>query len=167
MEKTLVIKGCSGCLISGVSGSRLPWLILAWFARLFWHFVDPTYVGGHLRAISHSNGRSPHTHLRVITRVQWQGGWDIFIKSWGKHSVLEVLLAFRWGESLHCFVYLSVPRLTPREKLSSAQEALSTQKDDYTTQDYLCLPLTLPSMLSPRGLGSAKALREPKYAITP
>lgn len=53
---------------------------------------------------------------------------------------MEVLLTFQWGES--SFVDLSVPWLTPGENLSPGQEAQSTQKEDYTTQDYLQLPLT-------------------------
>lgn len=69
----------------------------------------------------------------------------------GESSVLKVPLAFQWGESLSSFVYLSVPQLTPGENLSSGQEAQSTQKDDYRTQDYLCLPLTCRSISAPGG----------------
>lgn len=75
----------------------------------------------------------------------------------GQSSVLEVLLAFQWGESFSSFVYLSVPQRIPRETLSSGQEAQRTQKDDYTAQDYLCLPLIFPSMVFP-GDGAALAL---------
>ena len=69
----------------------------------------------------------------------------------GESSVLKVPLAFQWAESLSSFVYLSVPQLTPGENLSSGQEAQSTQKDDYRTQDYLCLPITCRSLSAPGG----------------
>lgn len=63
-----------------------------------------------------------------------------------KNTVLEVLLAFQFFS----FVYLSAPQITPRENVSAGQEAQSTQKDDYAGLNYLCLPLTHLSVLSPR-----------------
>ena len=155
MEKTLVTKACLGCSLLGTRGDRPPPAAVnpGMICLAVLTFCSPNVCARTPeRSLSYSGGLSfPHTHLGELLQGCDDGKAGTCSSEVGESSVLEGLLAFQRGESLSSFVYLSVPQLTPGEKLRSGQEAQSTQKDDYTTQVYLCLPLTCPSVSSPGG----------------
>lgn len=114
-------------------------------------FCSPNICGRTLKEVSSSGGlSSPPTHFGEPS--PGDGGKFGRIHQEGRRKqCLESAFSFPVGRVTFKLCLSLRASANPRENLSSGQEAQSTQKDDYRTQDYLCLPSHVVSISAPGG----------------